>query len=278
MPHISLIARVTNVEEKNGKIVAYLTDGPDQEPVPLDCTACPSSSTLLRAGAELVIFGCRTSAAQSTDADAHEEGSRQQVQRALELKPTGEVLTLDDAMSRNLVPPSFDRTWTGKPKIPKQAPTFIKISALEPDMKAQNLIGRVVKVSLNVRPTAAGPKMTVANVVLADETACINFVTRSAPYVGADPPDGDPTTLLKEGQTFVFFNTRVVMRTLPDHRDVGHMELVADKWSTIRPLSALDPGILPPDADVTCVASNNMSDVEFVQKDDDGGAKEAGNA
>jgi len=265
-----VIAKVQSVERKEEEVVALLVDGSERgEPIPLICSVTADTS-LLVPGAEVVVLGCRS---YTKTGEAAKEGERPPLKWKLELKDIGKVTKLADAEAQQLIPQSFDRNWTGKPLISKQAPKFAKISELNPESKAQNLIARVVKVDFHTRVTAAGSKMSYAEAVIGDESGRINLVARYPPYKDGEAPP-EKLHQLKEGVTFVFFNTRIEMHTLPTNPDVGKMELAVDRWSTIRPLSEVETEILPPNAEPSTIGEHNMSDVEYTQKDEEGGAND----
>lgn len=248
-------------------MTAYLTDGSESEPIALEYTDFAEKAIFAK-GAELVITGCRSTPTPQTEGAS--EGKRPPLKWHLELKPESTVMTVADAEAKQLLPASFDHSWGGKPVFKKQAPAFIAINTLNPDSKAKNIIARVLQVEKTVRPTAAGSKITAASALVGDATASIKLIARSPAY--RDEPAGADASInaLQTGKTFVFFNVHVEMQVQPTNPDVGTMELVADKWSTIRSLEDLDKALLPEDPEVKTVNEGvNMSAVEFTQKEEE---------
>jgi len=151
----------------------------------------------------------------------------------------------------------------------KVNPVFTKIDQLNPDSGAINLIAQVVSVTFTERTTATGSKIKIAEAIIGDDSATIKLIARSAPYDAAgNPPADEPSKLLEAQGLFVFFNVNISMHRDSINTSVGKMELVANRWSSIRPLKEVDKTIIPAKAESTVAnQSVNMSAAEWVQKD-----------
>eukprot|EP01139_Manchomonas_bermudensis_P020343 Amastigsp_a678497_6.p2 type:complete len:128 gc:universal Amastigsp_a678497_6:418-35(-) len=114
-----------------------------------------------------------------------------------------------------------------------------QVSALRPDSIGVNLVACAVACNVVVeRLRPDGSTVSVAEIVVADETGCVVFLAK-----------GDQIALMNIGQTYVFTNARVQL-----YRRL--MRLEVDKWGSIAPSETPLAGPLN--------EANNVSETEHV--------------
>lgn len=159
---------------------------------------------------------------------------------------------------KDLLPENFDLSFElnseidRSKKIPPK-PVFCDIDALEPEKKGINLICKVLEVKIEERSRVDGTSTKIAEATVGDAKGCSSLVAR-----------GPQVELLTQGAVLVILNAHIEMF------NKAFIRLVADRWSDIKPLDAVNKDLLPEGhltADTTVEEKNNKSKIEWVLVD-----------
>lgn len=106
-------------------------------------------------------------------------------------------------------------------------PVFSSIKDLQPELKGLHLVVKVVDVKVEERKRPDGSVTKLADAVVGDTTARVTLWGRAG--------HGEA---LKKDEILVLHNAKVEMGK-------GHIRLVVDRWSDVKPLSEVDKALLP---------------------------------
>eukprot|EP01005_Ploeotia_sp_CARIB1_P000614 NODE_181_length_1258_cov_479.441202_g177_i0.p1 GENE.NODE_181_length_1258_cov_479.441202_g177_i0~~NODE_181_length_1258_cov_479.441202_g177_i0.p1 ORF type:complete len:310 (-),score=56.03 NODE_181_length_1258_cov_479.441202_g177_i0:235-1164(-) len=118
---------------------------------------------------------------------------------------------------------SNDRSTRKQPK-----PQWAAVSSLEPEGKCLNLIVKVETVEITERARMDGTLSKVAEAYVGDADAGVKLVAR-----------GEHVPLVEAGKVIALFNAHITMFSNT------YMRLVVDRWSSVKPVSEVEAGLLP---------------------------------